>query len=141
MNNYLRPLSDDFMLNGKKMPKPHEFKTVHKHPNKDANRCVNTGELIVNPYNIQIYETTWKYKLLRDDQFALIYNEVFSGMDNYATKSFRTLSSDTFRRVEYITYEPDDFQSPEVTSVQSDRHRYYKNVEFHFTSVGQVVEY
>lgn len=141
MKNYLRPLSEDFMLNSKKMPKPHTFKTIHKHPNKDASRCVNTGELIVNPYNIQIYETTWTYKLLRDDQFALIYKEVFSGVKTYASKSFRTLSSDTFRRIEYITYEPDDFHSPEVTKVQSDGHRYYKNVEFHFTSVGKVVEY
>lgn len=142
MKNYLRELSNDFMINDIPMPKPHDFKTIKKTPNKDAGRCVNTGELIVNPYNIRIYETTWTYKLIRDDQLALIYNEVFKqGVENFANKKFLSLDSNTFKHISYITYEQDDFQAPTVTSVQADGHRYFKDVSFKFTSVGQVVEY
>lgn len=139
MYNYLRPIDNRFQINGIAMPRPNSFKTNRKWNNLDASRDINTGELILNPIN-RIYETTWTYKLLRDDQFDIIYNQVFQqSKDNYK-KQFQTLDTNTFKLLSYITYEQDNFDSPEITNVKSDGHRYYKNITFNFTSVGEATE-
>lgn len=135
MKNVLRPIDDRFRINNISMPRPHQFITKWKWLNKDAETDTETGQVILNPICRKV-ETTWKYKLLRDDQFMMIYNQVFQqSKDNYK-KPFTTLHSVTFRVINYTTYEPDDFVPPECTGVETDGHRYYKNIEFHFTNIG-----
>ena len=135
MHNYLRPIDDRFQINDVSMPKPHSLLTKQKWLNKDSERDINTGKLILNPI-CRIYETTWKYKLLRDDQFAIIYNQVCQpSKDNYK-KSFKSIDSRTMNTISYTTYEQDDFEPSEVSPVQSDGHRYYQDVTFMFTNIG-----
>lgn len=135
MNNYLRPLDNRFQINGIDMPKPHKFKTNKKWLCKDAGRDINTGKLILTPI-CRLYETTWKYKLLRDDQFAIIIGQLYQDSKSNITKSFKTINSLNMSILTYTTYEQDDFESPECTPVQSDGHRYYKDFEFKFTNIG-----
>jgi len=135
MYNYLRPIDDRFQINGVSMPRPHSFKTKKKWNNKEAERDVNTGKLILNPVN-RIYETTWKYKVLRDDQFAIIRDQVFQESKSNYEKQLKTINSLDMKSISYKTYEQDDFETPEITRVQADGHRYYKDFEFNFTSVG-----
>lgn len=139
MNNYIRPIDDRFQINGISMPRPHSFKVAKKWNNLDAERDINTGHLILNPIN-RIYETVWNYKLLREDQYRLIYEQVFQDSKENYEKEFKTVDSNTFKQLSYTTYEPDNFDSPIVTSVQSDGYRYYKDIKFSFTSVGGVIE-
>lgn len=135
MYNYLRPIDNRFQINGVSMPKPHSFKTKEKWLNKDAERDINTGQLILNPV-CRIYETTWNYKLLRDDQYQLIIDQVFqSGKNNYK-KSFTSLDSRTMGTIRYTTYEQDDFEPPEMIPRQKDGHIYFQNIEFKFTNIG-----
>lgn len=135
MNGYLRPIDNRFQINGVSMPRPHSFSTKQKWLNKDAERNINTGKLILNPI-CRIYETTWKYKVLRDDQFAIIFNQVFQSSKSNYEKSFKTIDSRNFQSLSYTTYEQDDFVPPEVTPVQQDGHRYYLDITFMFTNVG-----
>lgn len=139
MNNYLRPIDERFQINGVSMPRPHSFKTKKKWLNKESERDINTGRLILKPL-CRILETTWKYKMLRDDQFEIILNQLQQdSKDNYE-KPFKTIDSRNFKILSYTTYEPDDFEAPEFTSVQADGHRYYKEFEIHFTNMGGDVE-
>lgn len=134
MNNYLRPIDNRFQINNISMPKPHEVKVNIKWMNKDAETDVNTGDTILNPVARKV-ETTWKYKLLRDDQYRIVYNQVFQrNKNNFGGKSFKSWNPNTDNTISYITYEPDNFQQPAVNAVQADGHRYYTDVEFTFTS-------
>lgn len=136
MYNYLRPIDERFKINNVPMPKPHSFRTNSKWVcDSDSGRDVNTGKLIATPKFI-LHETVWKYKLLRDDQFDLIYRHYHSDNKDMYEKPFCTIDSKTFKQLSYVTYEADNFKSPEFTSVQEDGHRYYKDVEFTFTNVG-----
>lgn len=140
MNNYLRPIDTRFQINGIAMPKPHEVAVNIKMLNDDAYTDINTGDTILNPKGRKV-ETKWKYKLLRDDQYHLIYNQVFQrSKSNYGDKSFRSWNPNTDEIITYKTYEPDNFEQPEVRAVQADGHRYFLNVEFSFTSqiVGSI---
>lgn len=138
MNEYLRPIDDRFQINGISMPRPHSFKLKRKWNNLDAERDINTGHLILNPIN-RIYETTWEYKLLIDDQYDLIYNQVFSSdKANYGNKVIKTIDSNTFHSIEYTTYEQDDFEAPAFFT--KNGHRFYQDVVFQFTSIGEAVE-
>lgn len=142
MNNYLRPIDDRFQINGVAMPKPHSFKTKIKWNNKSAERDINTGKLLLNPVN-RIAETTWTYKLLRDDQYKILRDEVFKDNKNEYTKKFKSIDSnsfvgDTYKYISYETYEQDDFEAPEMTSIQADGHRYYTDITFNFTSIGDI---
>ena len=134
MNNYLRPIDNRFQINGVSMPRPHEFKTKQKWLLKDAERDINTGALIGNPV-CRIYETTWKYKLLRDDQFAILMGQVFQANKNNYFKSFKTLDSRTFQSLTYTTYEQDDFEPPEMIK-GADGHMYYLDFQCMFTNKG-----
>lgn len=134
MNGYLRPIDSRFQINGVSMPKPHSFKTKQKWLNKDSERDINTGKLILNPI-CRIYETTWNYKLIRDDQFNIITSQVFQSSKSNYQKAFKTLDSRTFQSLTYTTYEQDDFEPPEMIR-GGDGHIYYKDVNFMFTNIG-----
>ena len=133
MNGYLRPIDSRFQINGVSMPRPHSFILKRKWNNKDANRNINTGQLILNPVN-RIYEAVWKYKLLRSDQYNIIYNQVFQASKANYKKTINTLDSNNFTAVTYTTYEQDDFEPPEIIKGQ-DGYYYYKDITFNFTSV------
>jgi len=134
MNGYLRPIDSRFQINSVSMPRPHSFKTKQKWLNKDSERDINTGKLILNPI-CRIYETTWTYKLLRDDQFKILMDQIFQqGKSNY-TKAFKTLDSRTFQSISYTTYEQDDFEPPEMVKGR-DGHMYYLDFSFMFTNIG-----
>lgn len=135
MNNYLRPIDNRFQINGVSMPRPHEFRTKKKWLCEKAERDINTGKLIAKP-KIRLYETVWKYKLLRDDQYKIIRDQLFQESKENYEKQFKTIDSETFTSLSYTTYEQDDFEPGKVTSVQPDGHRYYLDFEFAFTNIG-----
>lgn len=134
MNGYLRPIDSRFQINGVSMPKPHSFKTKQKWLNKDSERDINTGKLILNPI-CRIYETTWTYKLLRDDQFAILMAQVFQSSKSNYQKAFKTLDSRTLQSLSYTTYEQDDFEPPEMI-MGKDGHMYYREFSLMFTNIG-----
>lgn len=135
--DYIRETDSRFQINGVSMPKPHAFKTNRKTPNKanGTERDINTGNLILNPL-CKIYETKWRYKLLRDTEYIKLYNAVMSSSNSEYKKGFKikTINSNNWKLCSYTTYEQDDFDSPEVAFVRNG-HRYYQDVEFSFTSM------
>lgn len=134
MRNYIRPIDSRFQINGISMPKPHEVKVNIKWLNNDAENDCNTGNTILNPIGRKV-ETTWKYKLLREDQYQLIYNQVFQrNKSNYGGKTFKSWNPNTGNTIQYTTYEPDNFETPNVLAVQADGYRYYLDFSFSFTS-------
>ena len=140
MYNYLRPIDSRFKINNISMPKPHEVTVNIKWMNKDAETDVNTGDTILSPIGRKV-ETTWKYKLLREDQYEIVYNQVFQrNKSQYGDKSFQSWNPNTRNNISYKTYEPDNFKQPNVLPVQADGYRYYTDIEFNFTSqkVGSI---
>lgn len=135
MNNYLRPIDNRFQLNGVSMPRPHKIKVKRKWLNADSHRDINTGALILNP-KIRLFETTWHYNVLRDDQLRMILAQVFQESKSNYEKTFSTYDPVTNSVLTYTTYEQDDFEIPESTTRQPDGHVYYTDIEFLFTNVG-----
>lgn len=134
---YIRPIDDRFQLGGVSMPRPNKFKTKRKWNNKGdgTERDINTGNLILNPI-CRVYETTWKYNLLRDTEYLMLYNAIFKSSSSEYKNGFKikSIDSNTLKSISYTTYEQDDFESPEI-AFNRNGHRYYQDVEFAFTSM------
>lgn len=135
--DYIRKIDDRFQLGGVSMPKPTGFKTKKKWINNGdgTTRDINTGNLILNPI-CRVYETTWKYKLLRDTEYLQLYNAIFktSKTDYKNGFTIKTINSNDMKSISYTTYEQDDFESPEIAFTRNG-HVYYQDVEFNFTSM------
>lgn len=137
MKNYLRQLDSRFAINGVAMPRPHTFKTRREPLMKDSDRDINTGALIVKKIGNPL-ETTWKWKIIRDDQLNLVYNAIQteSSLFTITTIDSRKSSANNLVTTTYESYEPNDF-NPDYfdDGVYPDGHRYYRDVEIHFTSI------
>lgn len=137
--SYLRDIDSRFTINDVSMPKPHGVVVKRKWNNLDADRDINTGAMILNPVN-RIYEVTWKYKLLRSDQYDIIMGQVFqASKSNYNNKEFKTYDPNRGTSISFTTYEPDDFTPPDVAFIR-DGYKYFDTFELHFTSIAGVTE-
>ena len=137
--SYLRDIDSRFTINNVSMPKPHGVVVKRKWNNLDADRDINTGAMILNPVN-RIYEVTWKYKLLRSDQYDILMGQVFQASKSaYNNKAFKTYDPNRRTSITFTTYEPDDFTPPEVAFIR-DGYKYFDTFELHFTSIAGVTE-
>lgn len=124
-----------FTIDGKEMPKPSEWTTSPKIMTKDSERLVGSGKLVA-PYLCTIWETTWVYKYLTQEQYDLLYDAYITSCarNKSVEHNFTTLDSNTGNILSYRMYTQSDFKAPLYRI--KDGKRYYKDVSFAFVGVG-----
>lgn len=140
MKDYIRPKDSRFQIDGVSMPRPFQFRTREKWENNGdkTTRNINNGSLILHPIG-KVYETTWKYSLLIDDDYFMLKDAIFTTSKSKYKKGFKLKTiqrkgKDKLVSLEYQSYEQDDFEEPEIAFVKNG-HTYYQDVEFAFTSM------
>lgn len=128
-------LSNDFMIDNKKMPKPSIWLVNPKPMSSDAERLVGSGKMVI-PYLTTAYEVTWTYKWLSQEEYDIIYDAYIASTTR--NKSFyhklKTLDSNTGNSMTLDIYTQSDFTGP-LYRIKNGI-RYYKDIKFVFVSLG-----
>lgn len=127
--------SNPFTIDGAEMPIPSSWQTNPKIMTTDASRSITTGRLIAK-YLQTVWETSWTYKVLYQEDYDKLYNAYILSCDRTKNieHSFTTLDSNTGEILSYRMYTQDDFSAP--LYMIRDGKRMYTNVTFTFVGVG-----
>lgn len=125
----------DFMIDGKDMPKPHDWLVNVKPMSQDAERLIGNGRIIV-PWLGVAHEITWTYKYLSSAEYDVIFDAYIRATvrnkNFYHTITTKDSNSDDVLTFEMYTQS--DFTAPLYRI--KDGVRYYKDVKFVFVTRG-----
>lgn len=124
----------NFAIDGIEMPKPSDYITNYKPIYLDSERLPGNGKFVAT-YLTSVYETTWTYKYLNQEQFDKLFahiKEVKSTGNIYHTVT--TIDSNTGEVITYEFYVPGDFTAP-LYRIKNGV-RYYRDVKFVFIGRG-----
>ena len=136
MAKYTRPIDNNFQIDGVSMPKPHKYLVNYKPMSADAERLIGNGRLVI-PYLTTVYEITWEYSKIEEEQYDLIFNQYVKNTTK--NKSFyHTIKTKDSNGgiIETEIYTQGDFTAPLARIDPITGNRIYENIKFIFVSLG-----
>lgn len=124
-----------FQIDGVDMPKPSSWTTKPNILTAESERLVGNGKLVA-PYLTTIWETTWTYKLLSQEDYDKLYDAYITSCirNKNLEHDFSTLDSNTGKQLRYRMYTQNDFNAP-LYRIHNGK-RIYKDISFTFVGVG-----
>lgn len=125
----------NFKIDGIDMPKPDVWDVKTNIVTRGSERLIGSGRLVA-PFLGIVYETTWVYKYLEEEDYDILYDAYITSCtrNNSVEHDLTTLDSNTGLPLSYRMYTQNNFQAP-LYSIRNGK-RVYTEVTFTFVGVG-----